>query len=429
MFETNVIVAPNSPNPRAKDNSIPVTMPGSASGSDTVAKTNSADPPSVRPATSRRRSIDANDRRIARTISGKPMIADASAAPVQRNANTMPNQRSRKPPIGPCVPNSTSSAKPTTTGGSTSGRCTIASNSVFPGNDARASRYAMEIANGRLASTLVIATRRLSATMPSSLAVGPIGSIRHLEPVLLPSRACGRRAQIVEQPPCCGGSAAGNERNRIDDRRMRCFGKPVDDLHVLVRERIGFVDDAERRFAARNERERGTHVIGAREPMLDALPHAEMLERLLRILAGWNAVRVRDRQAPVVKRGGKREARRDPERRGTLRRRDQDERISQQVEARAGRKQRELREVIHPVQISRNEDVRRRAVDDLFRKRAARRVRNHDLVAGCRFEAMRLCIHRFLETCRREDGDLRRADDRRRAERQHDECDDEGELR
>ena len=62
------------------------------------------------------------DSRIARTISGKPMIADASAAPVQRNANTIPNHSLSRLPIGPRLPSSTSSAKPTTTGGSTSGR-------------------------------------------------------------------------------------------------------------------------------------------------------------------------------------------------------------------------------------------------------------------------------------------------------------------
>jgi hypothetical protein len=33
MFETNVIVAPNSPSPRANDSSEPVTIPGALSGS------------------------------------------------------------------------------------------------------------------------------------------------------------------------------------------------------------------------------------------------------------------------------------------------------------------------------------------------------------------------------------------------------------
>ena len=62
------------------------------------------------------------DRRIARTISGKPMMAEASAAPVHRNANTMPNHSFSQLPIGPRLPNRKSNAKPTTTGGSTRGR-------------------------------------------------------------------------------------------------------------------------------------------------------------------------------------------------------------------------------------------------------------------------------------------------------------------
>ena len=61
------------------------------SGSVIDANTHNREPPSVRAATSSRGSIAAIDSRIARTINGKPMIADASAAPVQRNAKTMPN--------------------------------------------------------------------------------------------------------------------------------------------------------------------------------------------------------------------------------------------------------------------------------------------------------------------------------------------------
>ena len=115
-----------------------------------------------------------NDSRIARTMSGNPMIAAANAAPVQRNANTMPNQLSSQAPIGPWRPNSTSKAKPTTTGGSTNGRCTTASSSVLPGNSNRARRYATPIATGRLKATLTSATLRLSRMMPSSSALRSI---------------------------------------------------------------------------------------------------------------------------------------------------------------------------------------------------------------------------------------------------------------
>ncbi len=46
---------------------------------------------------------------MARTISGKPITPQASAAPVQRNEKTMPKWVARKPPISPRRPNTISS--------------------------------------------------------------------------------------------------------------------------------------------------------------------------------------------------------------------------------------------------------------------------------------------------------------------------------
>ena len=60
MFETNVIVAPNSPSAFAKPSARPARMPGSASGSVTVAKVHAGLAPSV-PAASSDLSIDALD--------------------------------------------------------------------------------------------------------------------------------------------------------------------------------------------------------------------------------------------------------------------------------------------------------------------------------------------------------------------------------
>src|SRR4029453_4635721 len=101
------------------------------------------------------------DRRIARTISGKPMIADASAAPVHRNAKTIPNHSLSRLPMGPRLPNSTSTANPTTTGGNTRGRWTIASTSDLPGKLKRANPYATTIASGRLKNKLTAGARRV----------------------------------------------------------------------------------------------------------------------------------------------------------------------------------------------------------------------------------------------------------------------------
>ena len=90
MFETNVIVAPNSPMALAKPRIMPAVMPGIIKGSVTVRKTQARFAPRVPAASSSRVSTASIERQIARTISGKPMTPQASAAPVQRNENTMP---------------------------------------------------------------------------------------------------------------------------------------------------------------------------------------------------------------------------------------------------------------------------------------------------------------------------------------------------
>ena len=108
MFETKVMVAPNSPSARAKPSTVAAMMPGSASGSVTLENASQRDAPSVRAATSSRRSTASIDSRIAPTISGSAMMAAAIAAPVQRNMTLTPNQLSSQLPTGPCRPNASS---------------------------------------------------------------------------------------------------------------------------------------------------------------------------------------------------------------------------------------------------------------------------------------------------------------------------------
>src|SRR5690348_1814941 len=91
MLETKVMVAPNSPTLRAKPKIAPVRMPGAISGKVIVQNTRQRDAPSVRAAASSRRSMVSSDRRIARAINGKPITAEASAAPFQLKATVKPN--------------------------------------------------------------------------------------------------------------------------------------------------------------------------------------------------------------------------------------------------------------------------------------------------------------------------------------------------
>jgi hypothetical protein len=94
---------------RAKERMAPAMMPGAINGKVTVANTKSGLAPSVLAACSSLRSTAAAESCIARTIKGKPMMAQASAAPVQRNANTMPKVSASHRPIGPWRPNRSSS--------------------------------------------------------------------------------------------------------------------------------------------------------------------------------------------------------------------------------------------------------------------------------------------------------------------------------
>src|SRR5882672_7542923 len=249
MFETKVMVAPNSPRLRANESRTPVMTPGSASGSVMVRKTPTRPAPSVLAAASSLRSIVSNDSLIARTISGNPMMPAASAAPVQRKATTIPNHCSRISPSGPRRPKRSSRKNPTTTGGSTSGRCTTASNRAFPGKLARARKYATATAKGRLTSTLQNATRRLSHRTSSSSGAKPMESgKRALETVLLEDRARLGPVQPGQESRSAslGGSRQGD---RIDDWRVGVLGKESYHANLRVHRGVGAVDDAQWRFA------------------------------------------------------------------------------------------------------------------------------------------------------------------------------------
>ena len=68
------------------------------------------------------------------------------------------------------------------------------------------------------------------------------------------------------------GLRGSGERHGIDDRRVGVGGKHVDDADVPVDQRVGLVNDAQRRFAAIHERQRGANAVGTDDPILDLLP-------------------------------------------------------------------------------------------------------------------------------------------------------------
>ena len=101
-----------------------------------------------------------------------------------------------------------------------------------------------------------------------------------------------------DRPPAAAREV-GDAGDRVDDRLVQRCGYRGDDADVRNERRVGRVDDAERRFAARHERERGPHVGRRREALSHLPPEAQRLQRLARVDAGRHVVGVAHRQPPV----------------------------------------------------------------------------------------------------------------------------------
>src|SRR5215831_10139617 len=91
MLPANVITAPKLPRHDAKPTIAPTSTPGVARGNVMLKKRSSDLAPSVRAASSNFGSTASNESRIARTMSGKAVTAQARAAPVVVNTSRTPN--------------------------------------------------------------------------------------------------------------------------------------------------------------------------------------------------------------------------------------------------------------------------------------------------------------------------------------------------
>src|ERR1700704_534885 len=308
MLDTKVIVAPNSPMARANERMVPAMMPGSMSGSVTVRKTQTGWAPSVLAASSSPRSTASIDSCIARTRSGNPITALARAAPVHRNANTIPNVSARKAPIGPRRPNRRSRMNPVTTGGSTSGRNTIPFRIDLPQNLPRDSSMAMSSPGARLATAAQSANRRLNPTavISSGVKLGTGASVQHREALFLKNSARLRRFELVEETSCVRACRAACQCDGIDDAGVRCVGQYPDLHNARVGDRIRLVNDAERRFASGDQEERGAHVLGLGNATLDQLPNAEHFERRLAVFSSRDRVGIGQCEMTLSKKRGER---------------------------------------------------------------------------------------------------------------------------
>ena len=206
---------------------------------------------------------------------------------------------------------------------------------------------------------------------------------------------------------------------------MRVRRERVDDADAGLGDHVRRVDDAERRLAAGDERQRGADVVRRRQVRRHAVPDAERRERGLAVAAGRHVHRIGDGQASAgAERGGEREARSDPQRRHAILRRDQHEPVADHVDARRRRDQPALGEVVHPLLVGGDEDVRRRALLDLLRQERRRRVGRLERDAGPLRDQRAHLVERALQADRREHEHAARLL-RRRAREDHQNCNDD----
>ena len=183
---------------------------------------------------------------------------------------------------------------------------------------------------------------------------------------------------------------------------MRILRESADDLDVGVGSSVRLVDDAGRRLAARHQQQRRAHVLGLCDPARHAAPDPEFLQGCLAVLAGGNGIDIGHRQAAVTQQLGQVEARLDLDRRRLVLGRDQHDAVAEQVGARLHFDQVFLRDIVHPVEVGRDEHLRRRALLDLLGQRGAGGVRNRRLPAGLLLPLRVDRIERSLEARGRE---------------------------
>ena len=107
---------------------------------------------------------------------------------------------------------------------------------------------------------------------------------------------------------------------------MRALGKDAEYFDGGLEARVGFIDDAEWRFAARDEVHGGAHVVRHCKSRCNARPNTQRLERCFGIAPGGYGLRVGQRQSTAVtERRSDRELGLDAQRGGCSARGDQHE--------------------------------------------------------------------------------------------------------
>src|SRR5215470_9420289 len=134
-----------------------------------------------------------------------------------------------------------SSSHPVTTGGSTSGRCTNALSTAWPGKRLRARTQAVTTASGSPKPTARAATPSVSST--ASHSSGERISLLDLEAALLEDRARLGAGEIAYQRACLRCVAGSDHGERIGHRVVAVGGKHAGDDDAFRSGRIRCIDD------------------------------------------------------------------------------------------------------------------------------------------------------------------------------------------
>ena len=96
-------------------------------------------------------------------------------------------------------------------------------------------------------------------------------------------------AKVLDKFRRLGPRLAG-QCDRIDDRQMTVHGKHVHHAYALVDQRIGLVDDAERRLSSIHEGQRRAHAVGAHQAIRHIIPDSQRGQGLARVSADGHRV-------------------------------------------------------------------------------------------------------------------------------------------
>jgi hypothetical protein len=219
----------------------------------------------------------------------------------------------------------------------------------LPGIRLRASTQARAKASGRVSPTATALTFSDSATICHS---GAEAVAAEDGPRLGRQEEAAERLALGIVGPC-------QSRQWIGYGRKAAGGKLAHHADPRFGQGIGCIDHAERRLAARHQRQGRAHILGPGEPSCHLRPGAQPHQRRFRIAPGRHAVGIGHGQPARSQRRSQRHARAHGEAQPARRGGDQHQAVGEEICPRLEADQPPLGEVVHPLLVGRNEQVRR----------------------------------------------------------------------